>query len=194
AAREIIKEKSVFLREAAVGVKTGAYVLSKAIVLFTLAAVQTLLLTAIVLGFQPLHESRGTYLTVLGLLILTSWAAVGMGLLMSAAVKTEDQATSFIPLVLVPQLFFGGSIVPVATMSAPLEALSNAVIARWSYAGFGSAIDLNARIAASPDYARVSRFGHDYFAIATGRVALALLVFIVVFFAGIRLLLRRDHA
>jgi ABC transport system ATP-binding/permease protein len=193
AAREIIKEKSVFLREAAVGVKTGAYVLSKAIVLFTLAAVQTLLLTAIVLGFQPLHESRGTYLTVLGLLILTSWAAVGMGLLMSAAVKTEDQATSFIPLVLVPQLFFGGSIVPVATMSAPLEALSNAVIARWSYAGFGSAIDLNARIAASPDYARVSRFGDDYFAIATSRVAAALLIFIVVFFTGVRLLLRRDH-
>jgi ABC-type multidrug transport system ATPase subunit/ABC-type multidrug transport system permease subunit len=193
AAREIIKEKSVFVREAAVGVRTGAYVLSKAIVLFTLAAIQTLLLTAIVLGFQPLHESQGTYLTVLGLLILTSWAAVGMGLLMSAAVKTQDQATSFIPLVLVPQLFFGGSIVPVATMSAPLAALSNAVIARWSYAGFGSAVDLNARIAASPAYARVSRFGHDYFAIATARVAGALVIFIVVFFAGIRLLLRRDH-
>jgi ABC-type multidrug transport system ATPase subunit/ABC-type multidrug transport system permease subunit len=193
AAREIIKEKSVFVREAAVGVRTGAYVLSKAIVLFTLAAVQTVLLAVIILGFQPLHEARGTYGIVLGLLILTSWAAVGMGLLMSAAVKTQDQATSFIPLVLVPQLFFGGSIVPVATMSAPLAALSNAVIARWSYAGFGSAIDLNARIAASPAYAKVSRFGHDYFAIAPGRVAVALAVFIVVFFAAVRLLLRRDH-
>jgi ABC-type multidrug transport system ATPase subunit/pSer/pThr/pTyr-binding forkhead associated (FHA) protein/ABC-type multidrug transport system permease subunit len=193
AAREIIKEKSVFVREAAVGVRTGAYVLSKAIVLFTLAAVQTLLLAVIVLGFQPLHESRATYATVLGLLILTSWAAVGMGLLMSAAVKTQDQATSFIPLVLVPQLFFGGSIVPVATMSAPLAALSTVVIARWSYAGFGSAIDLNDRIAASPAYAKVSRFGDDYFAIASARVALALVVFIVVWFAAIRLLLRRDH-
>jgi ABC transport system ATP-binding/permease protein len=193
AAREIIKEKSVFVREAAVGVRTGAYVLSKAIVLFTLAAVQTVLLTIIILTFQPLHESTGTYATVLALLILTSWAAVGMGLLMSAAVKTQDQATSFIPLVLVPQLFFGGSIVPVATMSAPLAALSNAVIARWSYAGFGSAIDLNARIAASPAYAKVSRFGDDYFAIATGRVAGALVVFIMVFFAAIRLLLRRHH-
>jgi ABC-type multidrug transport system ATPase subunit/ABC-type multidrug transport system permease subunit len=193
AAREIIKEKSVFVREAAVGVRTGAYVLSKAVVLFTLAAVQTVLLAVIILGFQPLHESRGTYGIVLGLLILTSWAAVGMGLLMSAAVKTQDQATSFIPLVLVPQLFFGGSIVPVATMSAPLAALSNAVIARWSYAGFGSAIDLNARIAASPAYAKVSRFGDDYFAIAGGRVAAALVVFIVVFFAGVRLLLRRNH-
>jgi ABC-type multidrug transport system ATPase subunit/ABC-type multidrug transport system permease subunit len=193
AAREIIKEKSVFVRERAVGVKTGAYVLSKAIVLFTLAALQTLVLAGIVLGFQPLHESQSTYLTVLGLLILTGWAAVGMGLLMSAAVKTQDQATSFIPLLLVPQLFFGGSIVPVATMSAPLAALSNAVIARWSYAGFGSAVDLNARIAASPAYAKVSRFGHDYFAIATGRVAAALVVFVIVFFAGVRLLLRRDH-
>jgi ABC-type multidrug transport system ATPase subunit/ABC-type multidrug transport system permease subunit len=193
AAREIIKEKSVFVREAGVGVRTGAYVLSKAVVLFTLAAVQTLLLASIVLGFQPLHESQGTYATVLGLLILTGWAAVGMGLLMSAAVKTQDQATSFIPLVLVPQLFFGGSIVPVATMSGPLAALSNAVIARWSYAGFGSSIDLNARIAASPAYAKVSLFGTDYFAIATGRVAAALVVFMVVFFAGVRLLLRRDH-
>jgi ABC-type multidrug transport system permease subunit len=115
-----------------------------------------------------------------------------MGLFMSAAVKTQDQATSFIPLLLVPQLFFGGSIVPVATMSAPLAALSNAVVAKWSYAGFGSAIDLNGRIAASPAYAKVSRFGQDYFGIQTGRVALALVVFVAVFFAAVRLLLRRD--
>ena len=46
-----------------------------------------------------------------------------MGLLISAAVRNQDQATSFIPLVLIPQLFFGGSIVPVATMSAPLAAI-----------------------------------------------------------------------
>jgi hypothetical protein len=113
---------------------------------------------------------------------------------MSAAVRTQDQATSFIPLVLVPQLFFGGSIVAIATMSAPLQALSNAVVAKWAYAGLGSAIDLNARIAASPAYAKVSTFGDDYFAITTGRVALALVVFVVVSFTGIFFLLRRDHA
>jgi ABC-type multidrug transport system ATPase subunit/ABC-type multidrug transport system permease subunit len=193
-AREIIKEKSVFVREAAVGVSTGAYLISKATVLFTLAAIQTVVLAVIVFAFQPLHEPTGTYVTVLVLLVLTGFAAVAMGLLMSAAVRTQDQATSFIPLVLVPQLFFGGSIVPVATMSAPLAALSNAVVAKWSYAGFGSAIDLNDRIAHSPAYARVSRFGDDYFAIAGGRVLLALGVFLLVSFVGIFLLLRRDHA
>ena len=78
-------------------------------------------------------------------------------------------------------------------MSAPLAALSNAVVAKWSYAGFGSAIDLNNRIAHSPAYAKVSRFGDDYFAIATGRVLLALGVFMLVSFVGIFFLLRRDH-
>jgi ABC-type multidrug transport system ATPase subunit/ABC-type multidrug transport system permease subunit len=193
-AREIIKEKSVFIRERAVGVRTGAYLFSKGSVLFALAAIQTLVLAGIVFAFQPLHESNRTYLIVIALLVCTAFAAVGMGLLMSAAVKTQDQATSFIPLVLVPQLFFGGSIVPVATMSAPLAALSNAVVAKWSYAGFGSAIDLNTRIAHSPAYAKVSRFGDDYFAIATGRVLLALGVFMLVSFVGIFFLLRRDHA
>jgi ABC-type multidrug transport system ATPase subunit/ABC-type multidrug transport system permease subunit len=193
-AREIIKEKSVFVREAAVGVRTGAYLFSKAAVLFTLAAVQTLILAAIFFAFQPLNESPATYVTVTVMLVLTSFASVGMGLLMSAAVRTQDQATSFIPLVLIPQLFFGGSIVPVATMSGALAAVSNAVVAKWSYAGFGSAIDLNERIASSPAFAKVSKFGDDYFAIAPSRVDLALIVFVVVFFVGIFFLLRRDQA
>jgi ABC-type multidrug transport system ATPase subunit/ABC-type multidrug transport system permease subunit len=192
-AREIIKEKSVFVREHAVGVRTGAYLTSKAVVLFTLAAAQTLLLAAIIFAFQPLHESRGAYVTVLAVLVLTSFAAVGMGLLMSSAVRTQDQATSFIPLVLVPQLFFGGSIVTVASMSAPLAAISKAVVAQWSYSGLGSAIDMNARIAHSPNYSKVSEFGRDYFAIAPGRVYLALGVFLVVEFVGMFLLLRRHQ-
>jgi ABC-type multidrug transport system ATPase subunit/pSer/pThr/pTyr-binding forkhead associated (FHA) protein/ABC-type multidrug transport system permease subunit len=192
-AREIIKEKSVFVREHAVGVRTGAYLTSKAVVLFTLAALQTLLLAAIIFVFQPLHEPTSAYITVVAVLVLTSFAAVGMGLLMSAAVRTQDQATSFIPLVLVPQLFFGGSIVTVASMSAPLAALSKAVEAQWSYAGLGSAIDLNARIAHSPAYAKVSEFGDDYFAISAGRVYLALGVFLVVEFVGMFLLLRRHQ-
>jgi ABC-type multidrug transport system permease subunit len=194
AAREIIKEKSVTAREAAVGVRTSAYLASKAVVLFGLAAVQTLILAAIILVFQPLHEPLGTYVTVLALLLVTSFAAVGMGLLMSAGVRSQDQATSFIPLLLVPQLFFGGSIVPVATMSAPLAAISKVVVAQWSYAGLGSAIDLNARIAASPSYAKVSRFGDDYFAISTGRVFGILALFLLVFFGGVALLLRRHRA
>ena len=194
AAREIIKERSVFVRETAVGVRISAYLLSKAAVLVALAAVQMVMLAAVVFAFQPLHESPRVYATVFSILFLTSVAAVGMGLLVSAAVKTQDQATSFIPLVLIPQLFFGGSIVAVEAMSGPVAALSKTVIAQWSYAGFGAAIDLNARIAADQAYARVSAFGTSFFDLSAAATYAALAAFIALFFLAVALLLRsRAH-
>ena len=69
-----------------------------------------------------------------------------MGLLISALVSSEDQATSFIPLALIPQLLFGGAIVAVAEMSAAMQQLSKLVFSRWSFAGIGSAIDMGGRI------------------------------------------------
>jgi ABC-type multidrug transport system permease subunit len=168
--------------------------MSKAVVLFTLAAVQTLLLVAIIFAFQPLHHPLGTYGVVVVMLLLTAFAAVGMGLLMSAAVRTQDQATSFIPLILIPQLFFGGSIVPIATMSAPLAALSKVIVANWSYAGLGSELGLNARIAADRAYSRISGFGTEYFDAASRSVVLILIAFMVVSFVGAALLLRRQAA
>jgi ABC-type multidrug transport system ATPase subunit/ABC-type multidrug transport system permease subunit len=194
AAREIVKEKHVYAREAAVGVRLGAYLTSKAVVLFTLAAIQTLLLAGVIFAFKPLHQPPGTYGVVLAMLLLTAFAAVGMGLLMSAAVRTQDQATSFIPLILIPQLFFGGSIVPIATMSAPLAALSNVVVANWSYAGVGSELGLNARISADRAYARISGYGTEYFDAASRSVILILIAFVVVSFVGAALMLRRQSA
>jgi ABC transport system ATP-binding/permease protein len=193
-AREIIKEKSVYVREAAVGVRSGAYLVSKAAVLFLLATIQTVLLAAVVFAFQPLHDGTATYGNVFAMLLLTAFAAVGMGLVMSAAVRTQDQATSFIPLLLIPQLFFGGSIVPIATMTAPLAALSKVIVAQWSYAGLGSAVSLNARIAADRAYQQVSQFGTDFFDVASRSVLLILAGFVVASFGAVALLLRRARA
>jgi ABC transport system ATP-binding/permease protein len=191
AARELIKEKGVFARESSVGVRLGAYLLSKAIVLFTLAAIQALVLTGIVLVFQPLHSHVDVYAAVLLIVVLTGWAAVSMGLLVSAVVRNQDQATSFIPLVLIPQLFFGGSIVATADMSGPLRAITKVVVTQWSYAGLGGAIDMNGRIAADPNYSRVSRFGHHYFTLSRGSTYLILAAFIVGFFLLVAWTLRR---
>jgi ABC-type multidrug transport system ATPase subunit/ABC-type multidrug transport system permease subunit len=181
ASREIIKEKSVFSREHSVGVGLGAYLLSKAVVLFALAAVQALVLTGIVLAFQPLHSSLHVYATVLAIVVLTAFAAVAMGLLVSALVRNQDQATSFIPLVLIPQLFFGGSIVATAQMSAPLRAVTKVVVTQWSYAGLGAGIDMNKRIAESPNYAKVSSFGKHYFTLSALDTYLVLAAFILAF-------------
>ncbi len=190
-AREIIKEKGVFVRENAVGVSLTAYLLSKAIVLFTLAAVQAVVLTGIVLLFQPLHQPPGVYLAVIVIVVLTACAAVSMGLFISAAVRNQDQATSFIPLLLIPQLFFGGSIVATAEMSAPMREATKVVVTQWSYAGLGAAIDMNGRIADDPKYGKVARFDHDYFTLSRASTYLILAGFTIVVFLGTAWVLRR---
>ncbi len=191
ASREVIKEKAVFLRERAVGVKLGAYLASKLAVLFSLAAVQTTLLVLIVFGLRPLRDSAGAVLAVWLVLLLTAAVSVGVGLLVSASVRTEDQATSFIPLVLIPQLLFAGAIVPVAAMVQPIKALSALVYSQWAFAGVGSAIDMNERIGATPRFARANQFGLDFFDLpAVGTYAI-LLVFLAVLVGSVVLLLAR---
>jgi ABC-type multidrug transport system ATPase subunit/ABC-type multidrug transport system permease subunit len=191
ASREIIKEKGVFARENSVGVRLRAYLASKAIVLFTLSAIQALVLTGIVLVFQPLHAHLDVYASVLLIVVLTAFAAVSMGLLVSAVVRNQDQATSFIPLVLIPQLFFGGSIVATADMGGALKAITKVVVTQWSYAGLGTAVDMKGRIASDPNYSRVSRFGHDYFTLSRSSTYLILAAFIVVFFILVAWALKR---
>jgi ABC-type multidrug transport system permease subunit len=116
---------------------------------------------------------------VLLIVVLTAFAAVTMGLLVSAVVRNQDQATSFIPLVLIPQLFFGGSIVATAQMSAPLRAITKVVVTQWSYAGLGTTIDMNKRIAESPAYSKVSSFGTHYFTLSRGSTYLVLGAFVL---------------
>jgi ABC transport system ATP-binding/permease protein len=192
ASRELIKEKSLFLREAAVGTRLSSYLISKAVVLFGLAAIQTLALAGIVFVFQPLHEPVGTYLAVAAILVLTSLVAVGMGLTVSALVESQDQATSFIPLVLIPQLLFAGSIVSVKSMGEPVQTLSHLVFSRWSFAGTGSAVDLNGRIAQDASFARFNKYGTDFFTLSTATTCLILAGFLVAFFAAVAVLLRRH--
>ena len=181
--REIVKERAVSGREAAVGVGWGAYLASKALLLAGVATVQTLVLALIVLTIHPLEQGFADYLALHGLLVLTSIAAAGMGLAISAAVRTEDQATSFIPLALIPQLLFAGAIVPVERMGGIIETLSNAAFARWALAGSGGVADINDRFADNPALARLNEYGASFFDLAPGRAAGILAFFAFCFLA-----------
>lgn len=192
--REIVKERSVAAREFDIGVRIEAYMASKALVLFGLAGVQTVALCLFVFLLRPLGESPATYLVVVSLLVLTSFAAVGVGLLVSAAVSTEDQATSFIPLTLIPQLLFAGAIVPVARMVEPIASLSYVVPARWSLAGVGAAIDMNDRLAGNRKLANFAGYGTDFFGIEPPRAAAVLVLFLIVSFTGAAILASRRRA
>jgi len=186
-AREIVKERAVVQRETAVGVRIPAYMLSKFAVLCTLTGIQTVVLTLIVLALRPLHEPSGTVIGVLIILVLTTWVGVGMGLLVSVSVRSEDQAASFIPLILIPQLLFGGSVMPVHQMGVVLKVLSKVIVAQWAFAGVGNTVHMNARIAQDPVFASVSRYGHSFFSLP----ALAAMYVLVSFCVATAVILRQ---
>lgn len=177
-AREIVKERAVVQREVAVGVRLPAYLMSKAVVLGSLTGLQTVALTVIVLALRPLHEPSGTVLLALVILVMTTWCGVAMGLLISASVRSEDQAASFIPLLLIPQLLFGGSVMAVHQMGFALKVLSKAVVAQWAFAGLGNAAHMNTRIDQDQVFSTVSRYGHVFFAFPAALTLAALAAFI----------------
>ncbi|MET0603849.1 MAG: FHA domain-containing protein [Baekduia sp.] len=181
AAREIVKERGVMARESAIGVGRWAYLRAKLSVLFAIVAVQTGLLVAGVLAVRPLHEDVTAYALVVAGILLTGCAAVSMGLAISAVVRSQDQATSLVPLVLIPQLFFAGAIIPVAKMSAAAKVLASLVFARWAFAEAGSAVDVNARFEARGPGHAPSVYGERFFAMAPLEGLGILILFAVAF-------------
>ncbi len=172
--REIVRERAIILRELAVGVRLDAQIAAKATILFSIATLQCLLMLAVVAALRPFHASLGEYGTVLGLLILTSWAMVGVGLLISTVARSVDQATSVIPLLLIPQLLFGGALVALERMATVIKILADLTVSRWAFAAVGSAIQMNSRLAEEPKADNLSGYGTQFFGIEPGVAALVL--------------------
>lgn len=163
--REIVKERAIIVRELAVGVRIDAQLIAKSVILFVVAALQCVLLVAVVALLRPLHSPASAYLEVTGLLILTSWAMVGLGLLISTVARSVDQATSVIPLLLIPQLLFGGALVALERMGTVIKVVADLTVSRWAFAGAGSAIGMNDRLTEEPKVAALSGYGTDFFSL-----------------------------
>jgi ABC-type multidrug transport system ATPase subunit len=188
--REVVKEWPILRRESAAGVRLDAYVISKAVVLFPLVAVQVLLLCAVELTLQPIGEPSSAYVQVIALCVLSAWAGAGIGLAVSACARSSDQAFALVPLVLIPQLLFAGAIVPTAVMPAPVRLLSNITFARWSLAGLGNAVGASQKLAGAS--APLAGYDPSFFGLHFGAATAALALFIgIALVAAVYLIERR---
>lgn len=144
AAREIVKEASIYRRERRIGLKLGPYILSKLTVQTALILVQIAMLVGIVWAGVGLGEPTVEYVGYLYLtLVLTALAGVTMGLLISAMTSNSDRATSFVPVVLIPQIIFSGAVVALERMGAIGEWFSNLMISKWGYQATGRILSLD---------------------------------------------------
>ncbi len=180
ACREIVKERSIVTRELAAGVRLEAYVTAKVLVLFALAVVQVLLLVLFAVILQPLHQGFPAYVQVATICTLVAWASVAMGLTLSAFARSSDQASSAVPLLLIPQLLFAGAIVPTGLMPSPVRVLSELTYARWAQAGLGNALELDQKL--SEQVTSVAGYERSFFDLppASAAIALALFTFVLI--------------
>src|SRR5436190_2456606 len=114
AAREIVKEAPIYLRERAVNLGILPYMFSKIVVLGVLCLVQSAILVLCVSIPDPFSNSilLPPFLEVYITIALTSLAGLMMGLMVSALVPNTDRAMTIVPLLLIPQIIFSGTIFP----------------------------------------------------------------------------------
>lgn len=187
--REVVKEQAVVFREVATGVRLDAYLAAKCAVLFPLTALQALLMLGGVALLQPLQTSAAELGQLALLCVLTAWAAVALGLWLSAWARSPDQATSTVPLVLIPQLLLAGAVIPIAQMIALTEGVSVLALSRWSFAGIGSVLDLDGRLQAAS--AAGTGFEAAFFSQAAAFSAATLVVFVLACLVGAGVQLER---
>ncbi len=134
AAREIVSERAIYLRERMVNLKLFNYVFSKFLLLSFFCVIQCTVLLGIVffaLGFNGGPEAFAVDLVTL---IATSMNSVALGLLISTLVTSSEASMALTPIALIPQVVLGGIMVPMTT-NPWLEWPMYAVPARWGFQG-----------------------------------------------------------
>ena len=182
-AREIVKERGIYLRERTVGLSIVAYLTSKLLPLLMIGALQALVLV-VVLGLRTHwfgEAGARAVLGVWGLLALAAASGTGMGLLISAFAGSPDQSISLTPILLLPQLVFSGVFAAVEQAGGLTTAASRLAPSNWCFSALGHWLDLNKMLAKNPATAQLQ---NDAFDRPLARSVVILLVMAAALFAA----------
>ncbi|MEK9517801.1 FHA domain-containing protein [Streptomyces venezuelae] len=147
AVRELVKERTIYRRERAVGLSRSAYLASKVVVLGTITVVQAIVLTLVALIGVPLNVPGGKGVLMPPLVEITlavallSFTAMMLGLLVSALVRKEEVTMPLLVLLAIVQVVFCGALLTVRGTPV-LEQLAWLVPSRWAFAAMGATVDI----------------------------------------------------
>jgi ABC-type multidrug transport system ATPase subunit len=147
AVRELVKERTIYIRERAAGLSAGAHLFSKLLVLGVIGIVQSLALVALGL-FGRKMPLQGSLLSgmpfveiFLGIALL-GIASMCLALLVSALVATSERGMLVAVGVTAFQIILSGGAFPLSGM-AGLSQLAWLAPARWGFAAVASTVNLN---------------------------------------------------
>jgi len=135
-AEEILKDRPMLRRERFMRLNWGAYLASKVTFLFALSALQAALFTWISSEFLMIETGRGW---VFGTLFSLACFANALGLLLSVSFNSAKVVYIVLPLLIIPQIIFGGAIVhfdrfnPQLTQADRVPWIGNLMASRWGF-------------------------------------------------------------
>ncbi|MER6097972.1 FHA domain-containing protein [Streptomyces sp. NPDC001728] len=147
AVRELVKERTIYRRERAVGLSRSAYLASKVVVLGLITVVQSVVLTLVALIGVPLNVPDGKGVLMPPLIEITlavallAFTAMMLGLFVSALVRKEEVTMPLLVLLAIVQVVFCGALLTVRGTPV-LEQLAWLVPSRWAFAAMGATIDI----------------------------------------------------
>lgn len=132
----IVKERPIFVRERAFNLLPEAYLFSKTVVMLVQCLIQSLLVSAsVILLFEAPNNVDNWFLSLVLILFSTLIAIGSQALFVSSVVRNSQQASSIAPLLLIPQLVFGGVLFLLSDAS---EYIYTLISSRWSMRAIGS--------------------------------------------------------
>ncbi len=115
---DVIRDRVVLNRERNLDVRLPYYVVSKFVTLASFTAVQCALF---VLVGNSILEVRGMFWPYFFFMFITATSGTSLGLMISSIVSDSKTAANFVPLVLIPQLIFGGALIKYEEMNRDLD-------------------------------------------------------------------------
>lgn len=137
--REIVGEKAVLKREGRSYLRMSSYLLAKFVFFALLSSLQVgVIVLGVKAGLMP--RLPGWYFW--GILSLTAACATSLGLALSGLVATQRMALTAVPLLLIPQLLFGGLVRPIKYIAPGFAWVHDLMLQKWAF--LATLVDRNA--------------------------------------------------
>ncbi len=145
---EILSERKIILRERLMNLKASNYLFSKLLVLSFFGLIQAVLYHSIA---APVLGIRGLTFINIFYFYLASLIGNSIGLLTSAFIKENRAIINLLPLILIPQIIFGGAVIEFERMNHdlklyekhPIPEIVQVVPSRWLFEGLATAYAKN---------------------------------------------------
>jgi ABC-type multidrug transport system ATPase subunit len=109
ASSEIVRERRIFEAEREVGIQSAAYLTAKILLMGAIVVAQT---TILLLGVRWGTGYDGPLFWQLAVLWTTAGVGVTIGLAISAWANSNEVSTALVPIAIIPQIMFAGTLVP----------------------------------------------------------------------------------